>query len=41
MTKQLAQGKGLAHSGAVVTLADTAVAMAVKSIVPPGSCIEY
>jgi acyl-CoA thioesterase len=34
---QLAQGKGLAHGGAIVTLADTAVAMAVKSIVPPGS----
>jgi len=34
---KLAQGKGLAHGGAVVTLADTAVAMAVKSIVPPNS----
>ena len=34
---QLAQGKGLAHGGAIVTLADTAVAMAVKSIVPPDS----
>ena len=34
---KLAQGKGLAHGGAVVTLADTAVAMAIKSIVPPGS----
>ena len=34
---QLAQGKGLAHGGAIVTLADTAVAMAVKSIVPPNS----
>ena len=34
---QLAQGSGLAHGGAIVTLADTAVAMAVKSIVPPDS----
>jgi acyl-CoA thioesterase len=34
---QLAQGKGLAHGGAIVTLADTAVAMAIKSILPPGS----
>ncbi len=31
---QLAQGKGLAHGGAIVTLADTAVAMAIKSILP-------
>lgn len=34
---QLAQGQGMAHGGAIVTLADTAVAMAVKSLVPPGS----
>ncbi len=34
---QLAQGKGLAHGGAIVTLADTAVAMAIKSILPPDS----
>ena len=34
---QLAQGRGIAHGGAIVTLADTAVAMAVKSIVPPDS----
>ena len=34
---KLAQGKGLAHGGAVVTLADTAVAMAIKSIIPPNS----
>lgn len=34
---QLAQGKGLAHGGAIVTLADTAVAMAIKSIIPPDS----
>lgn len=35
--KNLAQGGGLLHGGAVVTLADTAVAMAVKSRVAPGS----
>lgn len=35
--RQLAQGAGLAHGGAMVTLADTAVAMAIKSLVPPGS----
>jgi len=34
---QLAQGQGMAHGGAVVTLADTAVAMAIKSILPPDS----
>ncbi|MDX2439850.1 MAG: PaaI family thioesterase [Desulfobacterales bacterium] len=34
---KLAQGKGLAHGGAVVTLADTSVAMAIKSIIPPNS----
>lgn len=34
---KLAQGKGLAHGGAIVTLADTAVAMAIKSILPQGS----
>jgi uncharacterized protein (TIGR00369 family) len=34
---KLAQGKGLAHGGAVVTLADTAVAMAIKSIISPDS----
>ena len=34
---QLAQGQGMAHGGAIVTLADTAVAMAVKSLLPPGS----
>lgn len=34
---RLAQGAGLAHGGAIVTLADTAVAMAVKSILPPDS----
>ena len=34
---QLAQGQGMAHGGAIVTLADTAVAMAIKSLLPPGS----
>lgn len=34
---QLAQGQGMAHGGAVVTLADTAVAMAIKSILPEHS----
>ncbi len=34
---QLAQGRGIVHGGAVVTLADTAVAMAVKSMVSPDS----
>jgi uncharacterized protein (TIGR00369 family) len=33
----LTQGKGMAHGGAVVALADTSVAMAVKSIIPPDS----
>ena len=32
-----AQGKGLMHGGAVTTLADTAVAMAVKSLLPEGT----
>ncbi len=34
---QLAQGQGMAHGGAIVTLADTAVAMAIKSRLPPDS----
>ncbi|MFO7913184.1 MAG: PaaI family thioesterase [Desulfotignum sp.] len=34
---QLAQGQGMAHGGAIVTLADTAVAMAIKSILPEDS----
>ena len=34
---KLAQGKGMAHGGAIVTLADTAVAMAVKNIIPKDS----
>ena len=32
-----AQGGGLMHGGALVSLADTAVAMAIKSLVPPGT----
>jgi len=31
------QGKGLMHGGAVTSLADTAVAMAVKSLLPEGT----
>ncbi|HWI40247.1 MAG TPA: PaaI family thioesterase [Verrucomicrobiae bacterium] len=34
---KLAQGKGYMHGGALTTLADTAVAMAIKSILPEGS----
>lgn len=34
---KLAQGKGLMHGGAVTALADTAVAMAIKSILPEES----
>jgi len=34
---KLAQGGGLLHGGAVTTLADTAVAMAIKSLVEPGT----
>jgi uncharacterized protein (TIGR00369 family) len=33
-TVKLAQGKGLMHGGAVTALADTAVAMAIKSLLP-------
>lgn len=32
-----AQGKGLMHGGAVTALADTAVAMAIKSLLPEGA----
>ncbi|MBF0509172.1 MAG: PaaI family thioesterase [Deltaproteobacteria bacterium] len=32
-----AQGAGLLHGGALVGLADTAVVMAIKSILPPGT----
>ena len=34
---KLAQGVGLMHGGAVAALADTAVAMAIKSMVPEGT----
>ena len=34
---QLAQGAGLMHGGALVALADTAVVMAIKSLLPPGT----
>ncbi|WP_372682259.1 PaaI family thioesterase [Desulfosarcina sp.] len=33
----LAQGAGLMHGGAMVSLADTAVVMAIKSVVAPGT----
>ena len=32
-----AQGGGLMHGGALVSLADTAVAMAIKSVIPAGT----
>jgi uncharacterized protein (TIGR00369 family) len=35
--KRLAQGAGLMHGGALVGLADTAVVMAIKSLVAPGT----
>lgn len=34
---KLAQGKGLMHGGAVTSIADTAVAIAIKSMVPEGT----
>ncbi|UFS70155.1 PaaI family thioesterase [Geomonas sp. RF6] len=34
---KLAQGKGLMHGGAITALADTAVAMAIKSLLPEGT----
>lgn len=34
---EYAQGAGLMHGGALVTLADTAVVMAIKSLLPPGT----
>ncbi len=34
-TRELAQGAGLMHGGALVSLADTAVVMAIKSKIPP------
>ncbi len=36
-TIKLSQGGGVMHGGALVTLADTAVAMAIKSLLPPGT----
>lgn len=33
----LANGGGIMHGGALVALADTAVAMAIKSVLPPGT----
>ena len=35
--QSLAQGAGLMHGGALVSLADTAVVMAIKSIIAPGT----
>jgi acyl-CoA thioesterase len=34
---KLAMGDGFMHGGAITTLADTAVAMAIKSLLPPGT----
>lgn len=34
---KLAQGKGFMHGGAVTALADTAVAIAIKSVLPEGT----
>lgn len=34
---KLAQGKGLLHGGAVTALADTSVAIAIKSLLPEGT----
>jgi len=34
---KFAQGGGVLHGGAITTLADTAVAMAIKSVLPPGT----
>jgi len=34
---KLAQGAGLMHGGAITALADTAVAMAIKSLLPDGT----
>ncbi len=36
-TVKLSNGGGVMHGGAMTTLADTAVAMAIKSFLPPGS----
>lgn len=36
-TLKLANGGGVMHGGAMTSLADTAVAMAIKSLLPPGT----
>lgn len=36
-TVKLANGGGVMHGGAMTALADTAVAMAIKSLLPPGT----
>jgi uncharacterized protein (TIGR00369 family) len=36
-TVKLSNGGGVMHGGAMTTLADTAVAMAIKSLLPPGT----
>lgn len=36
-TLKLANGGGVMHGGAMTALADTAVAMAIKSLLPPGT----
>jgi uncharacterized protein (TIGR00369 family) len=36
-TVKLAQGKGLLHGGAITALADTAAAMAIKTLLPEGT----
>lgn len=36
-TVKLAQGAGLLHGGAITTLADTAAAMAIKTLLPEGT----
>ena len=36
-TVKLANGGGVMHGGALTALADTAVAMAIKTLLPPGS----
>ncbi|MBE0596982.1 MAG: PaaI family thioesterase [Desulfuromonadales bacterium] len=36
-TVKLAQGGGVVHGGALTTLADTAVAIAIKTLLPPGT----
>ena len=36
-TVKLAQGMGLMHGGAITSLSDTAAAMAIKTLLPPGT----